>query len=47
MVVFGGAIAKEQPVSSVEMLSADGRMWQMQPTAMFAADWLFESVPLP
>ncbi len=47
VLVYGGANAAGDLLSSVEILSADSRAWQTQPTSMFAADWLVSSVPLP
>jgi hypothetical protein len=46
VLVYGGRNAKGQPLSSVEMLSADNHTWLTQPTSMFVADFFFSSVPL-
>jgi len=47
VLVYGGIDVNNQILSSVEMLSVDGHTWQTLPTAMFAADYRFSSVPLP
>jgi hypothetical protein len=46
VLVYGGNDVNGNAMSSIEMLSVDGRAWNTLPTNIFAADAHFASVPL-